>query len=385
MAHSPPYCTAPWKGVAVMEQGDVKTCCLGSTVLGNLNQQSLETILKSPLLDEIKQDLAKGQSNANCKLCDLQESTGNYANLRQHFLKYYPMQEELTSSLNVVDIRWNNKCNLACQYCGPGFSSTWEEKLNLQKSPVVKPYQDELLNWVLDRASQMREIMLAGGETMLMKQNYQLFARAPLDCKFCIVTNLSYDVANLPCIDDLLRRPRDNLTWNISVENTHDQFEYVRQGASWSQLVKNIEFLTKHWPNNVSLNMVYSVFSATQIDQTYKTFNDLGIDKATLLIILGNRHLTVSRMPLEIRMLCQQSLNRLEEFHSQRFGQDKELYPLRGLESVRAGLESIGSNDPVTKKEFYNKIAWNDSWSKYKKFQDLWPELDHLLKLHLPE
>ena len=38
MTQSNVYCTAPWKGVAVLENGDVTTCCLGSTKIGNLNQ-----------------------------------------------------------------------------------------------------------------------------------------------------------------------------------------------------------------------------------------------------------------------------------------------------------------------------------------------------------
>jgi MoaA/NifB/PqqE/SkfB family radical SAM enzyme len=385
MDQSKLYCTAPWKGITVMEQGDVKTCCVGSTVLGNLNQDNIETILKSPLLENIKRDLALGNVHPNCVACQVGESTGNNANLRQHYLKFYPMETETTSSLNVVDIRWNNKCNLACQYCGPGASSTWEEKLNIKKSSVIKPYQDDLLEWVLDRSSQLKEIMLAGGETMLMKQNYRLFARAPKDCRFSIVTNLSYDLSSLPCMSDLLSRPADNIIWNVSAENTHEQFEYVRQGASWEQMVKNLDFLIKHWPNTVSLNMVYSIFSATQIDQTYKTFNNLGINKATLLLIEGNKHLTVYRMPEAVQELCKQSLQKLITFHEQRFGLDKHFYPIAGLENILTGLNKNNIKEPTTEKEFYQKIDWHDSWSQNKKFSDLWPELSALLQTYLPK
>lgn len=385
MSNSQLYCTAPWKGIAVMQQGNVKTCCVGSTVLGNLNNQSLDSILQSPLLDQIKQDLVNGWAHPNCKRCRYSEDTGNYANLRQHYLKFYPMDQTQDLDLKVVDVRWNNKCNLQCGYCGPESSSTWEEKLGMTKYAVNKPYQDELLAWILTRADQLKEIMLAGGETMLMKQNYKLFALAPKDSRFSIVTNLSYDLANLPCMPDLLARPRDNVIWNVSVENINEQFEYVRQGASWSQLVKNMEFLIKYWPHTVGLNMVYSVFSATTIDETYKIFSDIGVHKATLLWIEGNRHLAINRMPSKIRQLCKLKLTALSEFHQQRFGEDKDLYPINGIESIHEGLDKVPTDSLVTKSQFYDTIAWHDSWSKDKKFRDLWPDLCQLLDGHLTE
>jgi hypothetical protein len=31
------YCTAPFNGITVRENGDVKTCCVAGVVIGNLN------------------------------------------------------------------------------------------------------------------------------------------------------------------------------------------------------------------------------------------------------------------------------------------------------------------------------------------------------------
>jgi len=383
MNHNNIYCTAPWKGLVVMENGNVKTCCVGKSKLGNLNQQSIDDIIKSPAIEQIKQDLINGVKNENCTTCHQQEAEVNYDNLRQHFLKYYPLTSLSDSQLNVVDVRWNNKCNLACQYCGPSVSSTWETKLGLPGSSVNSQYQDSLLEWIVARSSELREIMLAGGETMLMKQNYKLFKTAPKDCKFSIVTNLSYDLESLPCLPDLLDRPKDNIIWTISADNTHDQFEYVRNGAKWEQLVKNIKFLVNHWPSTVGLNVVYSVLSATKIDETYQTFSELGVHKMSLLQIIGNTELSVDRMPAAVRLLCKQSLERLLKYHCEKFDTDQDLYPLNGVKSVYYSLTNASEKVIISKEQFNQKIKKFDSWSSNGEFRKHWPELASLLDQEL--
>ena len=36
-------------------------------------------------------------------------------------------------NLSHVDIRWNNKCNQACVYCEPDYSSKWAQELNIKQ------------------------------------------------------------------------------------------------------------------------------------------------------------------------------------------------------------------------------------------------------------
>lgn len=383
MLHNEVYCTAPWKGVAIMQDGSVRSCCNGLTELGNLNQSSIEEIVESNVVEQLKQDLINGVKNKNCARCHTSEESTNFATLRQHYLKYYPLDSLEDNELNVIDIRWNNKCNLSCQYCGPEVSSTWETKLGLPLSSVNQTYQDDVLDWVLERSDQLREIMLAGGETMLMKQNYKLFKHAPMKSKFTIVTNLSYDLEHLPCIPDLIRRPKDNIIWTISAENTHKQFEYVRNGASWDLLVKNIKFLLKHWPHSVGLNIVYSVLCATELDKTYKTFSELGVNKVTIIPIFRNDELSINRMPESVRALSKQSLERVMQYRLEKFGEDQPLYPFNGLDSVYQSLTMPTNQATISKQQFDQKISSFDSWSSVGKFSDHWPELADLLNQEL--
>ena len=236
------YCTAPFNALTIREDGQVRTCCVGDTSLGNLNQQSIDDIVNGPVLKEIQQQMLSNKSDLlNCKQCiDDQEHSG-VAPLQNHYNQFYTEYKNI--ALRFLDIRWNNACNLGCMYCSPVFSSVWQDRLEIKRSSVVKNYQDELLTWVLSKSHGLQEIMLVGGEPLLMKQNYQLLNHLSDQCRVSIITNLSYDLPNLPCITKLLSRPRENTLWNISMENTGAQLEYVRNGSSWAQLKDNLKYL----------------------------------------------------------------------------------------------------------------------------------------------
>lgn len=376
-----PYCSAPWNGLTIREDGQVRTCCVGKTVLGNLNTQSISEIEASPILSEIQNTLLNGQSHSNCANCVELENKKNYATLRSHYQKYYP---EINSKLTLrfIDIRWNNRCNLACMYCNSAFSSTWSDRLNLTNAVPVSPdYQDDLLEWVLDKCDQTNEIMLVGGEPMLMKQNYKLLKELPQECQISIITNLAYNLDQLPCYSDLVQRPRNKIIWNLSMENTGSQFEYIRSGANWGQTVRNIKLMSSLWPDTLSLNFVYSVFSAFDIVNTVKQFCNLGVKKINFQPISQNPAMDVFRMPDPVRKYAQQQLCDLRFWHQSEFGVDAELYSINGIDSIINGLDK-SPGEPIRLNEFLDQINWYDQYSNIK-FVDLWATEYEFIKQHL--
>lgn len=379
MSKTEVYCTAPWNGLTIREDGHVRTCCEGATSLGNLNEQTIESIESGPVLAELRQAMLSSTPHQNCRKCVAHEKRSGLASLRQHYLRYYPNAENL--KLQFLDIRWNNICNLGCMYCEPAFSSTWSNRLNpTQKNVPVKTYQDNLLDWVLSRAGDVKEIMLVGGEPMLMKQNYALLAKLPLDSKISIITNLSYDLEHLPCINDLLRRPKDNVVWNISLENTGQQFEYVRSGAQWAQVEHNLKYVSSRWPTVISA--VYSVFSAFTLVDTVKAIHQAGIQKMNLVPISKNASVDLSNMPLAIKKLALDQLVEAQKWHQEQLHpEDRLLYPFVGFDELKNMLQTDSKN-PVTWDNFQNSITQYDQWNQIK-FHQLWPEVFELMKKYL--
>lgn len=379
------YCTAPWNGLTIREDGKVKTCCVGRTTLGDLNQVSIHDIRKSTTLNQIQQDMLSNNPNLdNCQLCINQENQNGLATLRQHYLKYYPEIDARKHSLKFIDVRWNNSCNLGCLYCSTTFSSTWEKRLHqVKKISPKKAYQDELLDWILEEVNDIKEIMLVGGEPMLMKQNYALLSRVPPSCKISIITNLNYDLENLPCWPDLMRHQKNLIVWNISLENIGEQFEYVRSGGSWAQIQKNLELLQTHWSDNISINMVYSVFSAFNLAETFEYFSRLGIKKINLFPVNQNDTIDIANFPDQIRKIAADQLQLAQHQHFNSIHpEDRDFYPIQGVNSLLEFLLNSHSKNTVTLEQFDKKIKWYDQWNE-KKFVDLWPDVDKMIRLYL--
>jgi radical SAM protein with 4Fe4S-binding SPASM domain len=365
------YCTAPWNGITIREDGTVKTCCNGLASLGNLNTSSINDIEKSTVLAEIKNALITNTPHKNCQSCRQADLISGYSSLRDHYNTSYPTINE--NGLCFVDLRWNNTCNLHCLYCSPDFSSTWAEKLNVVSERPVKSYQDELLEWLLTKIDSIKEIMLVGGEPMLMKQNYVLFSKLPKNTRISIITNLSYDITKLPCLPDLLNRPVENIIWNISLENIGKKFEYIRSGAEWDIVEKNLIFLIKHWPETVGIAAVYCLFSAFDLPTTVQRLNSLGIKKIKLNPVGGHKTINVSYLPTEIKQQAKDALILAAQLHKNSIHPDDvDFYPLQGVNEIISGLDNTVPT--MSLKEFQDKIDWYDQWATLS-FSDVWPEL----------
>jgi sulfatase maturation enzyme AslB (radical SAM superfamily) len=377
------YCTAPWNGLTVREDGHVRTCCNGIKSLGDLNTQTIQEIENSDILAQIQQDLQLGQPNLeNCKSCVDQQKQSGFATLRDHYNKFYPTIGDHLE-LKFLDIRWNNVCNLGCLYCTPTFSSTWADRLHINSTNLpVKNYQDALLEWVLERSEHINEIMLVGGEPLLMKQNYKLLTQLPEQCQISIITNMSFDLEKNPAMPALLSRPTEKIIWNVSLENTGHKFEYVRSGANWDQTKKNLKLLLQHWPETVGINMVYNLFSAFDLRETVLELHAIGIKKINLFNIYRNNTINLFNMPTEIKQLALQELISAKQWHTNALHpEDQDLYPWAGADELIKQLNTPATT-PITLCEFESKMQWYDSWSA-DKFSNLWPEVNQMIQKHL--
>lgn len=378
------FCTAPWVGLTVREDGHVKTCCVGGTSLGNLNDTSIQEILKSQSLADIQQNMLSGEPDQkNCRACIESKRQSGLATLKEHYNLFYPKFVKDQLKLKCLDIRWNNACNLGCVYCNPTFSSVWQDRLDIKRSSVVKPYQDDLLQWILSRSPEIDEVMLVGGEPMLMKQNYELLKSLSEQCKISIITNLSYNLPELPCTPRLLSRPRLNTKWNVSLENTGTKFEYVRNIGKWSQIEDNLQYLSENWPESVSINFVYSMFSAFDIVDTIKTFHRFGIKKINMFSIDENYSMDVFNMPDIIRKKAAHELESAQQWHLENLHpEDRDFYPIQGIDAILNQLINSEDHTLVTSKMFYDQIIRYDQYN-HRKFRDLWPNVIDLVEKYL--
>lgn len=201
-----------------------------------------------------------GNIPQGCQVCYNGEST----NLRRAFLdKFSKYDRDIYDDvrgfrLNYLDLRWSNTCNSACVYCGPKLSSkiAAEQGIEIRKDSANI---DRTKQFVADNIHDVKDIYLAGGEPLLIKENewlLSLLLEKGIAPRILVNTNLS-QIDNR--VFDLLCQ-FNNVHWLISGEHVGEHYEYIRYGSSWSQFEKNVDHLlekTVPLGHRYEFNLVY--------------------------------------------------------------------------------------------------------------------------------
>ena len=280
------FCPVPWTGFIMYPNGNVKNCVLSEEYIGNINNESIENILHGTKNTEIKSCMNAHKKHPGCTGCHkLEEGTENFnvRSDRYYYLKAlsgvpYTAYDTTDTKLATVDMRWRNTCNLACVYCEPALSSTWAKELN----EIIEVDEQQLAQtkeYVLANAPNLKNVYLAGGEPLLMKENSELLDRLDPSCTVRINTNLS----NIK--GPVFKRASKfrNVHWTVSVETMGAEFEYIRHGAKWDTFVENLKVITE-LDHKISFNMLWLVLNPYTVFDTVDYFSQLGYQENSFVI-----------------------------------------------------------------------------------------------------
>lgn len=376
----PTYCAAPWRGLHINFRGDVKTCCAGNpNILGNVNDQPIESIVYGPALREIRQHILQGQLHPEyCSNCINSERFGRserhwHNDVNQDF-------DIATASLDdynptIVDIRWNTTCNLSCNYCGPYCSSKWQSiRQQIEIRDGIRGYYDTVCEFLQQHASNIREVAMVGGEPFLLMENNRLLDVIPEDCIVTVITNLSVRLDNNPIWHKLQQRRR--VGWSMSFDNIAARFEYVRHGAEWSRLNTNIDQVQRlmrengHWGG---IHAVYNIYNCTRLVEFRKWAHDRGL---TVLWqnLFQPEHLDPMRHSAALRALAAAEAQRLLDQCGTYMAEPEQDF----FKCAINNLQSNQSDSSEVTKKFQEHI-WSienkDHPDKHGQFESLWPEL----------
>ena len=265
------FCAAPWRGLHINPQGNVKTCCAGNpNMLGNLNSQSIVEILNSDLMTDIRASLAQGVPHEYCSNCVRAERFGADSERAWHN-NVNPNFDYVTAGSKyhypvIVDVRWNTTCNLSCNYCGESCSSKWAGIKGIPFKSGARPYYDQVCDFIEQHREHIHEVALVGGEPLLLPENDRLLDVIPESAIVTLITNASVDLEKNKIFNKLTQRQR--VGWSLSFDNIGERFEYVRHGADWKVLQNNLDIIQDLMRNNGhwgGVHAVYNIYNATRI------------------------------------------------------------------------------------------------------------------------
>ena len=371
------YCAAPWRGLHINPRGDVKTCCAGDpNMLGNLNDQTIEEILHSPKMIEIRQSIRQGQPHAYCYNCVQAERYGRSE--RDWHNDVSPEFDAKTADDTdhvpvLIDVRWNITCNLSCNYCGDKCSSKWAALKHTPFKSGARPYYEQVCDYLEQHQDKIREVALVGGEPLLLPENERLLDVIPDDCVVTLITNMSVDLENNKIFAKLSERSK--VGWSMSFDNTGEKFEYVRYGGSWELLCKNLNkvkdlFQQGQWGG---IHAVYNLYNATCLMEFIDWAKSQGIDThwqslyqpECLDPLRHNQEIRKLALAEIERVLTRNDLTTSERAFFQQARDNHHSAPIQDLSSelkdFTKDIESVYHPD-------------NQGW-----FKKLWPEIDQSL------
>lgn len=282
------FCPAPWLSLYIEPSGNVESCCVSKNQIGNVEQDaSIKEIIFSEKNKIVQQDMLDNKVVEGCKWCYKKTHS-----LQHRFFELFPdrkdplYQQAGNFELRYMDLRWSNVCNYACIYCGPSLSSTWADELK-QTYRIERNTKNSMLDYVLENVHTIKELYLAGGEPLMMKENeivLQALMEKNPNCHICVNTNLSQIDNNR--IFKLLTMNK-NTQWLISVDDMEQRYEYLRYPGKWSTFSTNLSIL-KDITKDVAFNMVLINLNALTIWDTVDYLLDQGHKPEGITLTLYN-------------------------------------------------------------------------------------------------
>ena len=264
------FCPAPFKSVAVSASGTWTLCCESNTNYTHpgghrhINETgTLEEWFNGDYMTSVRKSMLAGEPLKECEWCYKTEALGAQS-LRQKFLEDEVLNADFDPerpTVEYLEIRFGNKCNLKCKMCFPHASSElakewralgWhlEDPARDDRKEYYNGYMEADYDWPRDRnnifkllsaVGTTKLIKFTGGEPMLSPQMFSFMEHcvrhglAP-DIELHVITNCT---KIHPRFLDLVRKFK-RLTMTLSVDGLGRTYDYIRYPARWSQVEANI-------------------------------------------------------------------------------------------------------------------------------------------------
>ena len=296
------FCPMPWTGLMYNFDGSVKNCIRSADKIGDIKQQSIEQILHDQKNLSTQSQMLANQPATNCYPCyDIEKNKKGFDIISDRIfylreLKNVPMStfQSGQHDLYTIDVRWSNLCNFSCVYCGPEFSSKWAAEINVRITEPNQQQHEDFKNYIFKHGPQLKQVYLAGGEPLLIKENLELLDHLAPDVNLRINTNLSkVDTRIFEKICTF-----KNVHWTVSVESVTDEFEYIRYGGKWEDFLQNLDAISK-LGHKITFNMLHFILNYHSIFDCVDFLRNRGFHANSFVIgaLLMPLYLNIRHLP----------------------------------------------------------------------------------------
>ena len=266
-----------------------------------------------------REQMRRGEwPKAGCQYCEKIEDAGGVSD-RQYQLSsmHISVPEELETdpaansvTPTMLEVYFTNTCNMACLYCGPEFSSTWQAENNRFGTVVsgsefgiglyateevffndqYESMLGEFWTWLEKNYLKLRNFQILGGEPFYQKELemcIDFFDHHPNpNLQLNLVSNLKVEHSKFRRIIDKLQRLKsENKIKHVQITGSLDCWgeaaEYIRSGLDLKEFSANMEYMLDTdivVCINSAIN-VLSIKATAEMIRQINTWNDIRYSK----------------------------------------------------------------------------------------------------------
>lgn len=272
MTCSKTYCPYPFIGASLQSDGVILPCGQYMNEAPLKIYKTIDEARNSPHMAAMREKMLNNERDSGCQ-CHEEELAG-LTSMRQGAIQEFGVQP--FGSLKVVEIFFNNVCNLKCRSCASPYSHLWfeDEKKLYGKSLIPEKY---ILNNVYNEldVSQLLRIKIYGGEPIGSPEANNFFKKI-IDANK--IDNLEIELSTNGTrepqgyIHDALLKCK-MLSLNISIDAYGKLNDYMRSGSNWDEIIKNLNYYnelidargSKH--TTIRIHSVISIYNANLISE----------------------------------------------------------------------------------------------------------------------
>jgi len=270
---SPSFCLAKWYEATMwLYMGETASCHHNPTHRIKLDPNDLSSLHNTDVKLHERRRMLRGEQPNGCAYCWNAEKFGQISDrvLKSYSYRDLIVTDQTPPPMSVVPLRleiaFSRTCNLACSYCGPGFSSSWAKDIKNNgsydlisttrfnrdiKEKVLEEdnnqYVDAFLKWWPDLCKTLQVIRFTGGEPLLHKKFWEFLDL--MDDTFqgslYVNSNLIHHKGQVEKFIEKTKHlwEQEKVEIHTSCESNLKQAEFTRDGFDgelWYQNVENI-------------------------------------------------------------------------------------------------------------------------------------------------
>lgn len=298
------FCSLPFTHLNIKQKGKLSACWRYPDKIGDYSTDTLTDTWNGEKLRELRRALLNGERPSGCRSCWDMEDAGIKSTRQQHVSDPLRTEEDVRklidddynmpiSELSLIEVRFDNICNLECRHCSSDYSSKWDasvrRNLELKEKMIEhgtyrepdapKNLNDRIIDEIGELSKNLNMILISGGEPIYHDKHFRFLENMLVNASRI---ELSYN-SNLTTLEykgksvlDLWKQYK-KITLRVSLDGYPPIYEYIRTHKEIGDVETNIKQINESLKNSyMSATCTTSVLNITRIPQIFEYFNSIG-------------------------------------------------------------------------------------------------------------